>query len=92
MTVAGTWDQGVWAMLIELLTLVSLGIFFFSIRVLVTKHHYFQLLKCLLGCTLRNNTKRTAPISIFWLDFYRYLYSGPLALAPFLNNCWYLIV
>lgn len=29
MTVAGTWGQGVWAMLIELLTFVSLGIFFF---------------------------------------------------------------
>ena len=95
MTVAGTWGQGVWAMLIELLTFVSLGIFFFLVNqggLLVTKHHYFQLLKCLLGCTLRNNTKRTAPISIFRLDFCRYLYSGPLALAPFLNNCWYLIV
>ena len=42
-----------------------------SLRMLITKRHYFQLPKYLSGCTRRSNNKRNALISIFRLDFRR---------------------
>ena len=51
----------------------------------MTKRHYFQLSKYLLGFTQRNDEKRS--YFGFRLDFSRSLVdSGLLARAPFLNG------